>query len=117
MSSYATAERLLLTFLKEKKMKNELPLTEETILQFIHWLITVRNLKAGTISSYLAGIRQLHISKGLPEPNIRTSTINLILTGLRNKRNRQDKDKQLSRRPITKEIMAILKKKTKIVGN
>jgi hypothetical protein len=88
-----------------------LPISESTTLEFIHWLATVRGLKAGTINSYLAGVRQLHISKGLPEPNIRTDTINLILKGLKNKGAIEGRKKQGSRRPITKEIMAILKRR------
>jgi hypothetical protein len=37
-SSYATAERILLLFLKEKGLRKELPLSEETTLRFIHCL-------------------------------------------------------------------------------
>ena len=83
-ASYATAERLLWKFHKDHNLKAELPISEDTTLRFIHWLATERNLKAGTINSYLAGIRQLHVAKGMPEPAIRTDTINLILKGLKN---------------------------------
>jgi hypothetical protein len=110
-SSYATAERMLLLFLKEKGLRKELPLSEETTLRFIHWMITTRNLKAGTIGSYLAGIRQLHISKGMPCPTIRTETVNLILKGLQNKSNIDSRNKNMTRRPITMELMGILKKR------
>ena len=102
---------MLLKFHKEKKLKQELPISEEITLQFIHWLATERNLKAGTIASYLAGVRQLHIAKGLPEPNIRSNTVNLILKGLQNKNNRDKQKKQSTRKPITKETMAVLKKR------
>jgi hypothetical protein len=98
-SSYATAERMLLLFLKEKGLKKELPLSEEITLRFIHWMITTRNLKTGTISSYLAGIRQLHISKGMLCPSIRTETVNLILKGLQNKSNIDSRNKNMTRRP------------------
>jgi hypothetical protein len=37
-SSYATAERLLFKFHKDKNIKPELPLTEDTTLLFIYWL-------------------------------------------------------------------------------
>ncbi len=87
-SSYATAERLLFKFHKDKNIKPELPLTEDTTLLFIYWLASERKLKAGTISNYLAGIRQLHITKGLPEPHIRSELVNLILQGLLNKENK-----------------------------
>jgi len=110
-SSYATAERMLLMFLKEKGLKKELPLSEETTLRFIHWMIITRKLKSGTISSYLAGIRQLHISKGMPCPSIRSETVNLILKGLQNKANIESRDKKMSRRPITMDLMGVLKKR------
>ncbi len=41
-SSYATADRLLFKFHKEKGITPNLPLDEDTILLFIHWLATVR---------------------------------------------------------------------------
>jgi len=110
-SSYATAERLLLKFHKEKRLKTELPLTEDTTLHFIHWLAAERKLKSGTIGCYLAGIRQLHIAKGLPEPSIRSDIVNLILKGLQNKENKSNRGKSDQRQPITKEIMALLKKR------
>jgi integrase len=110
-SSYATAERLLYQFHKHHHKPLHLPISEGTTLEFIHWLATSRKLKAGTINSYLAGVRQLHISKGLPEPNIRTDTVNLILRGLKNKNAIDGRQKQKTRRPITKEIMAILKRR------
>ena len=102
---------MLLMFLKEKGLKKELPLSEETTLRFIHWMIITRKLKSGTISSYLAGIRQLHISKGMPCPSIRSETVNLILKGLQNKANIESRDKKMSRRPITMDLMGVLKKR------
>ncbi len=96
---------------KEKRLKTELPLTEDTTLHFIHWLAAERKLKSGTISCYLAGIRQLHIAKGLPEPSIRSDIVNLILKGLQNKENKFNRGKSDQRQPITKEIMALLKKR------
>jgi hypothetical protein len=51
-------------FHREKSKERKLPLSEETTLEFIHWLATDRKLSAGTISSYLAGIRQLHTAYG-----------------------------------------------------
>jgi hypothetical protein len=58
-------------FHREKSKERKLPLSEETTSEFIHWQATDRKLSAGTISSYLAGIRQLHVSKGLPDPRKR----------------------------------------------
>lgn len=110
-SAYSTAERMLSKFHREKKKKRELPLSESTTLEFIHWLAKDRNLAAGTINGYLAGIRQLHIAKGLPDPNIRTDTVNLILKGIKNKDDKEKLKKKVIRRPITKNIMSTLKKR------
>jgi hypothetical protein len=102
---------MLFKFHKEKQLKTELPLTEDTILRFIHWLAADRNLKSGTICCYLAGIRQLHVAKGLPEPNIRSEVVNLILKGSQNKQNKLRRGKTDKRQPITKEVMAVLKQR------
>lgn len=93
-------------------MKKELPLPESTTLIFIHWLVKDRGLKAGTINNYLAGIRQLHIAKGLPSPNIRTATVNLILRGLQNKEASNNlRTAEQTRQPITEATMLLLKKR------
>jgi len=84
-SSYNTAKKMLALCCKQNKLKKELPVPESTVLIFIHWLATVRNLKAGTINNYLAGIRQFHIARGMPDPSIRSETVNLILKGAQNK--------------------------------
>jgi hypothetical protein len=80
-------------------------------LGFIHWLTFERNLKATSINGYLAGIRKLHIIKGLPEPVLRTSLVQMVLEGKKN----MDAADQLrgkdSRRPVTLEIMKLLKAK------
>ena len=109
-SSYSTAERMLSKFYREKKMERKLPIPENIILQFIHWLAKKRELRAGTICSYLAGVRQLHISQGLPEPAIRTEKINLILKGLKHMEDKDTRKMETERKPITKDVMALLKK-------
>ena len=45
-------------------------MTTENTLLFMYWLIEERKLKVATVNSYLAGIRQVHIMKGLPEPKL-----------------------------------------------
>jgi hypothetical protein len=97
---------------KENSLKRELPVPEKTILIFIHWLAKKRNLKAGTINNYLAGIRQLHIANGIPDPGIRTETVNLIVKGAQNKEARDRlANAQQVKRPITAESMLTLKSK------
>jgi hypothetical protein len=60
-STYSTAERMFSKFHIVKKKAKKLPLSEKTTLEFIHWLANDRKLSAGTINSYLAGIRQLQL--------------------------------------------------------
>jgi hypothetical protein len=110
-STYSTAERMLSKFHIVKKKEKKLPLSEKTTLEFIHWLATDRKLSAGTINSYLAGVRQLHVARGLPDPDIRSDVVKLVLKGIKNKDNTEKLKKNNVRRPITKEIMALLKRR------
>ena len=80
-ASYRTAERMLAKYMKENGVKMELPVEEGTLLGFIHWLAYIRKNSAATIKGYLAGIRKLHIIKGIEEPKLRTELVNMILEG------------------------------------
>ncbi len=62
-------------------MSPELPVSEKTILIFVHWLLTNRKVGASTIESYLYGIRTAQEAQGLPAPSIRTDLINMIVKG------------------------------------
>jgi hypothetical protein len=111
-SSYNTAKRMLAKCCKQNGIKKELPVKESTILIFIHWLATVRKLKTSTINNYLAGIRQLHISHGLPDPSLRSETVNLIIKGAQHKEARDRLAARSSvKQPITTETMLVLKAK------
>ena len=111
-SSYRTAERMLLRCCREKNQKLELPLREETILVFIHWLAFNRNVKAATINTYLSGIRQLHVEKGASTDGLRTEKVNMVLKGLLNKNNVEKRRGRVgSRLPITKDILELLKQR------
>ena len=80
-ASYRTAERMLAKYLMDNGRKMELPVEEGTLLGFIHWLAYVKRNSAATIKGYLAGIRKLHIIKGIEEPKLRTEMVNMILEG------------------------------------
>ena len=69
-SAYRTAECMAKQCQKESKLNFDWPMTAEDTLTFIYWLIEVRGLKVSTANSYLAGLRQLHIMKGLPVPKL-----------------------------------------------
>ena len=83
-SSYRTAERMLLMCQKAHKVVFEMPLQADNIYLFIHWLIEERGLKVATVNSYLAGIRNLHISRGIEPPVIRDTWVKEVLRGREN---------------------------------
>ena len=109
-SNYRTAERLLAKCCKEKGVRLELPVQENTIMAFIHWLAFNRKVRSGTIRNYLAGIRQLHIEKGITEAPFKSERVLTMLKGLKNKemaeRRRAGEEK---RKPITPDILRLLK--------
>ena len=109
-STYKTAERMLLTCRKEEKRRMELPLTEEDIVIFISWLIEKRNLKSTTINGYLSGLKQLHVTKGMEPPIIRTSIVTSLLKGKTNMDNIHTRKEEGPRRlPMTMTMMRLLK--------
>ena len=83
-SSYRTAERMLLMCLKAHRVKFDLPLQADNIYLFIHWLIEERGLKVATVNSYLAGLRSLHLSKGIQPPVIKDNWVKEVLRGREN---------------------------------
>ena len=109
-SNYSTAERLLAKCCKEKGIKQELPVKENTVLAFIHWMAFHRGAKAGTIRNYLAGIRQLHIAKGISDLTLCTERTKTMLNGLKNKEMAKKRAAGAEKRkPITPDILRLLK--------
>ena len=109
-SNYRTAERMLLHCQRDTSRSMELPLVQEQILIFVDWLIRKRGVKHGTVSNYLAGIRQLHVMKGIAVPEIRSKLVNLIITGKKNMdRMEQWRQVDKSRLPVTLSVMSLLK--------
>jgi hypothetical protein len=110
-STYKTAERMLATFCKQKQMPLQLPVDESTTLSFIHWLAFERNLTAASISGYLAGIKKLHVIRGLEEPKLRTKLVQMVLDGKKNIEAASKLRKGEGRQPVTPDVMALLKAK------
>jgi integrase len=95
---------------KAKKRKLEFPLGESDILEFIGWLAQERKVKAGTISSYLAGIRQAHILEGMEPPIIRSNLVKFLLQGKKNMDNIKSRaEGGQNRLPMTISVMKLLK--------
>ena len=74
-SSHRTAERMALMCQKEVSRTFSWPMTTDDTLTFVYFLVEVRGLKVATVNSYLSGIRQLHISKGLEPPKLREEIV------------------------------------------
>jgi len=110
-ASYRTAERMFLTYCKQNMTSNSLPINQSTLAGFVHWLIYKRGLKGASVSNYLAGIRMMHIVKGIEAPTLRSDFIQLILTGKKNqdaaRRLRGEENKE--RQPVTPDILRLLK--------
>ena len=113
-SSYRTAERMALQCQKESKVKFDWPMTAEDTLMFIYWLIEVKGLRVSTTNSYLAGLRQLHIMKGLSPPKLRSELVKQALRGRANmeaSQENKENSKTNKRLPMTIAIMKLLKER------
>jgi hypothetical protein len=89
----------------------ELPVDENTVLEFVHWLIFTRNLSSASISGYLAGIKKLHVVKGLQEPRIRTNLVKMVLEGKKNMEAASGQIRDSKRAVVTPLIMKLIKAK------
>lgn len=79
-STYSTAIRMLDKCGTETGSNMQFPLDENNTLTFIAWLMN-RGLSTSTINSYLSGIRQAHLVRGIEIPVLRTSIVTQILEG------------------------------------
>lgn len=109
-SGYSTAHRMLLLCQKHVKREMELPISKENTVIFVDWLLRIRGVSAATASVYLAGLRQLHVVRGMDPPKIRSELVNLVLKGKANIENIKKRETgHLRRLPITPEILKLLK--------
>ena len=113
-SAYRTAERMALQCQKENKKKFDWPMTAENTLIFIYWLIEEKGLKAATANSYLAGLRQAHIMKGLSPPKLRSELVKQALKGRANMERSQGNMELQGRKkrlPMTVPLLKLLKER------
>ena len=106
--TYNTAARMLAECARQTQRSMSLPLSQEDTLEFIGWLLSERKVKSGTINSYLAGIRQLHIMRGMEPPHLKSTLVKFILRGGINRDN-IERRREVKRLPITINMMKILK--------
>ena len=113
-STYQTAERMAHQCQKDYKTSFDWPMTADNTLLFIYWLVEERGLKASTANSYLSGLRQLHIMKGLPPPKLRSELVKQALKGRANMETSQENGETPSgskRLPMTIPLLKLLKER------
>ena len=103
-STYSTAYKMLL-----QCFNNDVSflLSKMSVITFVGWLSN-RNLAVSTINSYLAGLRQVHLTLGHDIPHLRSDIINQILTGKKNLDSSKPRTKPV-RIPVTPTMLRILK--------
>ena len=108
-SSYRTAAKMLQRCGQETNTNMTFPLSEGKVLTFMAWMIA-RNLSANTMESYIAGIRQTHLSNGVCLPILRTPIVKQILEGKKHEDSIAKKlEKKPIRLPVTPDILKLLK--------
>ena len=108
-SSYRTAGNMLEKCAVETSTDMNLPLSEKQVLIFIAWLIE-RGLQSRTISSYLSGLRMIHLSQGIFIPILRSDLVKQILEGRVHLDNISKRlDSKPVRLPVTPTILKLLK--------
>lgn len=94
---------------KDLNANLEAPLSHNQLLMFIGWLLD-KQVGADTINTYLAGLRQLYLSKGLNPASIRSELVTQIIKGRRHQTLSVDSiGSQKQRLPATPAILKLLK--------
>lgn len=112
-STYKTALNNLLKCAHETETDMSFPLNDQKVLVFVGWMLD-RKLSPTTMSSYLAGIRQAHLSAGVFISSLRSPMVNQILQGAANLAAIQRREgNKPSRLPVTPTIMRLIKSELK----
>jgi integrase len=109
-STYCTAEIMLSRCSADTGADLSVPFNQRKTLLFMDWLTRKRGVSGATINSYLAGVRQLHIIRGLDPPPIRSGLVKLYIKGSTNRDGivkRQGRN--MGRLPMTPSTMLVLK--------
>ena len=113
-SSYKTGINKLNQFSEETGTNINLPLKDETVISYVGWLLK-KGVASSTVNTYLSGLRQLHLTAGLPPPTLKSPMVNIVLSG---KKNIEDTKKRAGgeyrRLPITLNMLKYIKLTKKI---
>lgn len=108
--SYQTAVNHLKRCEDETGADMSLPFNDNQTMEFLGWM-EARGLKSRSMSTYLSGVRAIHIASGYKDPFLRDPLVKLILKGQDNWDKLQDRlSGKLGKLPVTKDIMMLIKK-------
>jgi integrase len=109
-STYRSAKAMLTKCQTGRNTDLSLPFNERKALIFIDWMAREKNLRHATISSYLAGVRQLHIINGIEPPNFRSGLVKLVLKGIENNDGiKKRQSNYTGRLPMTPSMLLVFK--------
>ena len=108
-AKYSSVQNALNDCREDLNVRLQFPFEERETLQFVGWMLQ-KGLAGVTISGYLAGVKALHKTAGLAEPDLRTSMVKDVLRGqkmadqIARKVERRD-----GRAPVTRKMMMLMK--------
>jgi hypothetical protein len=109
-STYKTARTMVEKCERETKIDLSLPFNQRKVLVFIDWLVRIRKLKGTTVSSYLAGVRQMHVVRNIDPPVMHSALVKLVLKGIANRDGiAKRRNGATGRLPMTVNMMRIFK--------
>ena len=112
-STYRTANNQLEVFSVDTGHPISFPLDQETTLSFTAWLIN-RGVGKSTINSYLAGLRNTHLTLGLTPPQLHSDLVNQVIQGKGNQDNLDRRNlKKPVRLPVTITTLKVLRQEIK----
>ena len=112
-STYRTSLRRLADCSAATNSDLSFPLSESQVTLFVGFLLK-ENLSAGTIESYLSGLRQAHLAAGLQGNGLRSEFVKQVIRGRKNQAITNQSNPSTSKRlPITPAILALIKKHLK----
>ena len=86
-----------------------LPLSEQSVLWYVSYISTTRDVTAKTIEGYIHGLKMLHLAVGIHIPSLNTPLVKLALRGHDKEKVLQALEKSIEskphRRAVTLELL------------
>ena len=78
-SKYKTAYNHLKSVERDTGRDMSLPLSEQSVLWYVSYISTTRDVTAKTIEGYIHGLKMLHLAVGIHIPSLNSPLVNLAL--------------------------------------